>query len=144
MGQLCSTLFKFSSINFGKSPCIFEHLSLTASNKFLQDLIDRSFSLFNLKFFVKSCIFATSIPIDLQLFGDRFFLALPSRKETIIKFLPLKLEIDLFELFVIGIGHLKPELFNDVIRLEKKGRSFDFTLFSYIVNIYFFLFIDKK
>ena len=92
--------------------------------------MERSFCLFILKFFVISCIFATSIPTDLQLSGDKLLLAFPSKKVTIINFLLLKSVITCSLLFVIGTGHLKLDLFKVVINSEKKGRSFVFTLFS--------------
>ena len=82
------------------------------------------------KFFVRSCILAISYPIDLQLAGDKFCFALPSRNETIINFFPLKSVIVWLLLFKTGAGHLKFALFKEVIRSEKKGRSSDFTLFS--------------
>ena len=106
------------------------HLSFTELNNFLHEFIDRSFCRFNFKFFVSSCIFAISDPIDLQLAGDKFCFAFPSRNETIINFFLSKFVIVLFLLFKIGAGHLKFALFKDDIKSEKKGRSADLTLFS--------------
>ena len=73
---------------------------------------------------------AISIPIDLQLAGDKFCFAFPSRNETIINFFPPKFVIVSLLLLEIGAGHLKLALFKDDIRSEKKGRSADLTLFS--------------
>ena len=100
-------------------------MPLTESNKFLHDFTERSFSLLNLKSLVILCIFAISIPIDLQFKGDKFCFALPSRKETIINFLPSKSVIVLFCLLIKGEGHLKLDLFNDDMRLEKNGSRLD-------------------
>ena len=71
-------------------PAIASNSSLTELNNFLHEFTDRSFCRFSLKFFVRSCILAISDPIDLQLAGDKFCFALPSRNETIIK---LKIKI---------------------------------------------------
>ena len=76
--------------------------------------MDKSLCLFILKFFVNSCIFAVSIPIALQFSGDKFDLAFPSKKETIINFLPLKFVIVELLLLIIGAGHLKFALFKEI------------------------------
>ena len=111
-------------------PCARLDFSLTELNNFLHEFTDRSFCRFNFKFFVSSCILAISDPIDLQLAGDKFCFAFPSRNDTIINFFPSKFVIVSLLLLEIGAGHLKLASFKDDIKSEKKGRSADLTLFS--------------